>query len=432
MRRWRMSGPEYLFTILAATFTVGLLSYPSILVGGAGRSWPLPVLIDLGLTFVGLWASLRLSLTFPGRTLIEYGPRIIGRWASGAVILAYIALHGYFGFTVTERLVQSLHPFVLFYTPSPVISAILVLVAYYIAANGLKGLARTCVVIIPLAYLLGLAAIALAYARVEVINLTPSLTVSIGSILKTSYQSYGTFTGFHHLLLLAAFVDQPLRRLRLAYHAFWITVVLLLVYTLSVIGTLGVDTPRHILWPGLVMMQTVRFPGVFIERLGFLMIVARAAQVALYVALQLWSLTFALMQLFNLPRATFRPLIALGALAFFSSSFFTGDAERLGSQLENVVGPMGLVGAVVMPALLLAIARLRGFVPSPTPPVATSSAPAEGGAAASAAPPSPPAGGRTAPTGGAPPAAGKGASRRTSRRAARTARATPGRGSARR
>jgi len=422
-----MSGPEFLFVTQAGVLTLGLLTMPADLLGGAGRGWPFPLVIDAGLTFFAAWVFVQLSLTFPGQTIFEYLPSIFGPIGNWLIYALYFFFHMYLLAIATQSFVLSLHPSVLFFTPSAVVAAILVLTAAYLAGLGLKGLARATVVVVPVSFALFLFPLLLSFARAEAVNLLPSLSEGAGPMLRTATRVYYPFIAFDLVLLYAAFWDAPLRRARLIYWSLALTVLLLFIYVAAVVGTLGVAAPRHLVWPGLFVAETVRFPGFFLERLGLLVIISQMSLGCLFIAVHLWAYPLTLMQQLRLPRSTYRPLVWALALASFGGSFLIGNQQQIDLQMRFVVSPASLAAVVVIPLITLIVARLRGFRPD-----FAALARIGGPSAGESAPPTPPAPGRTAPTGDAPPAGGKGASGRKSRAAGRTRPAGRGRAPARR
>jgi len=430
-----MSGSESLFATLGAVLTMGLFALPADLLTGAGRAWLFPLLLNIGLTLFSAWVYIRLGTTFPGQTLLDYTPRILGRFGGWGVPAIYWAFHLYLNAVATESFVRALHPFVLFFTPSGVIAAILLLPSAYLAGLGLKGLARASVVVVPVAYLLFLLPIVLSFSNAEYLNLRPSAGPGPGATLLAATSTYYPFISFDLTLLYTAFWDHPRRHARLLYWAVGAASFVLLLHVAAVVATLGVNLPQRLVWPSLVLAEVTRFPGFFIERLGFMIVISRIALGCLFMATQLWALSFTVMHKFRPRRALFRPLIIVLALASYVGAGLIGDQESLEGQLRNVISPAGLALVIVLPAIMLLVARIRGFRSRPDEPVPSPGVPAAATAAATAgasAPPTPPALERTAPTGDAPPAGGKGASGRKSRAAGRTRRAGRGRAPARR
>jgi spore germination protein len=422
-----MSGPEFFFVTQAGILTLGLLTVPADLLGGAGRAWLFPLVINAGLTFFAAWVFVQLSLTFPGQISFAYLPRIFGPIGTWLIYALYFFFHMYLLAVGTQSFVLSLHPHVLFFTPHTVILAVFTLTAAYLAGLGLKGLARATVVVVPVSLVMFLFPLLLSFAHAEAVNLWPSLSEGAGPILGTATQVYYPFIAFDLVLLYAAFWDVPLRRARLIYWSLALTVLLLFVYVIAVVGTLGVEAPRRLVWPGLFLAETVRFPGFFLERMGFLVIISQMLLGCLFIAVHLWAVPLTLMQQLRLPRAAYRPLVWAFALVAFGGSLLIGNQQQIERQMRLIVSPAGLVAVVVIPLITLIVARIRGFKPD-----VAALAKIGGPSAGAPAPPAPPAAARTAPTGDAPPAGDKGASGRKSRRAGRTRRAGRGRAPARR
>ncbi|MCL6450263.1 MAG: spore germination protein [Acetobacteraceae bacterium] len=359
-----LTGAQYLALTMSGFMAMGLFEFPADLAQVAGRAALVSLLISIALTVGGAAALLALARRFPGRTVIEYAPMILGRWPGRAVIAALLLLHLFITGVATESFTRAVNNVVLPQTPAAAVALIYLATAVFLSWIGLVPLGSTCQVAFPAAWSIMMLVTLIAVRRVQGLHLLPSLVPGWGAVAQGVLRVYYPFMTCKVLYLLPGFIANR-RRLNLALWAVGVNSATFLAQFLVTAGILGVDTLHVLTRPTAFMMRIVRFPGFLVEHVGYVVAISFTIFNCLFAAIQIWAISLLTAGLLNLPRDRYRLFIGPVAAAAFALGLAYEDEAQLSIQFTRIISPAGLVTGVLLPAVLYLVARLRGFKPPP-------------------------------------------------------------------
>lgn len=150
---------------------------------------------------------------------------------------------------------------------------------FYCSINGLEGRARTLELLFPYIFIPLAIVIVLALGEIDFSNFSVANRAGEGNTMHAFLSIYAVFLsyrGIEFLLFLGPQVAKTETKTKIAKAAytaaFWIVLLNILIYIIT-IGMFGIYSTRKTWWSALNIMQAVRLPGGFVERLDILFIV---------------------------------------------------------------------------------------------------------------------------------------------------------------
>ncbi|WHX24602.1 GerAB/ArcD/ProY family transporter [Virgibacillus halodenitrificans] len=246
---------------------IGILSLPRDVHNIAeGDGWISVLLagltIQLFVTVIWLLAT-----RFNSQTLYEFAPKLVGKYLGRLINLAYSVYFLSTVFLTTLLFTDILKRWVLFKTPHLVIYVLVIGVAYYLAKDNIKVIARfytfTSGFVILLIFIL-----VPALVSFDIRFVLPVGQAGMNNIVKGIEEVTNSMLGFELLLVLFPFIDERYRRYSIVLAANGFVTIL---YTLIVFITITVFSPAEIkLIPEPVLYMLKSFQFDLVERIDLL------------------------------------------------------------------------------------------------------------------------------------------------------------------
>ncbi len=302
---------------------------------------------------VVMFFVVKLGLLFPDETLVEYAPRILGKYIGIPIVL--IASLAWC--VITARIVRQFADFMELLLPQTSLGVIILtmlLVVAYIVRHGIEPIARVLEILFPVFIsVLGLL-IVIATFQMDLSNLLPAFQSSPKEVAVESFSTFLGLEGQEVLLMLLPFMAVPKGAYKVAYGALASNLILRVALFVVTISIFGVDLVKEIVWPIEELSRSLDFAGIRLDSL-FVALWVTVAFTSILVFYYLASLTFSRVMKFREPSMTVFPLLpVIYILAFLSANVAT--TELLSEYFSWFWG--GYV--LTVPILLLVVTYIRG------------------------------------------------------------------------
>lgn len=352
-------GPkEVLFLVANMVIGFGVLTLPRSIVEHT-KSFDGWISICIGgiIALFFTWIVAKLTMRFPKKNFYEISSAILNKYIGGILTFLF-ATYSILFVSYEMRGVASVSQLYLFdKTPVEVICLVFLLVVIYGISGESIVILRINLMFLPIVLFIVFVLMILNLGYFELKNLKPFFISNWKEIATASKETVFSFLGFEFLLFYNAFINKPKNTSKSALMGISIPLILYLTVFIFVIGVFGVDVTSNTLYPTAELAKQVEVPGGFFERFESLFFT-------------IWVMT-----LFSTAAMAFDvTLLALGAIMkkvkrmhfiFILSPITYLIAMSPQNILEvasfsKVISYTGIVFSMVIPSILLIIAKIRG------------------------------------------------------------------------
>ncbi|MBE3589310.1 MAG: GerAB/ArcD/ProY family transporter [Firmicutes bacterium] len=363
--RTPITGRDVVWWTSTSFTALGLFTFPRDMIASAGFGWPFALALQLGVAAFSAWLILRQQERFRGMTPIEAAMRTMGRAGqafemimAGIMLVTLTYAYASFGSLFHETTLQL--------TPQWAITGAMALFVWYASSTGIRAVTRMLQIMTPLMVALGVSIFSFAIWGVRPTFLMPHWT-GLGSIVAGAYRGIFVLAGLQNLFIYSAYSDQwPIGRHVML--ALLLNAGVLLLVLVTTLGNFGLDALTWITWPGAFLAKSIEVRGFYVERIGFLVILAWVGWVALFLVNTTLTAAMATAQIFGKSAEDFRRVVPLLTLAPYALSLVIPDQNTTEWVAKAIIAPGTLVMLILKPLLLLLAAKLRGIGRQGVPP----------------------------------------------------------------
>ncbi len=363
MQNWRISALQAgMLTAGAVAVTGHALAVSQFMRAGGRDAW-MSGIVALPLAALAVWSFNELGRRFPGKTVVEYLPKVLGVLGypiAAAYLLFFFTVTVFTLRTTTDWLVDS----ILRETPSWVMGGAYIGVVLYAAFGGLDVLARINQVTLPVLTALGILVSLGTMPAKDYQLLRPFLEHGLGPVVWTTVLGLGYYGETSVMGMFHAYVRaKDPKQTRLAYLLAVVFVATTLTGPLAgSIATLGYRVAEIMPYPTFQHWLTLSLAR-FFERTDLLAM--HQWLVGAYVRCGLFLL-MACAGFLQLTRRRWQlrwPLLTAGVLTVLAAELAFPTKQVFDFFVEYIYFPVGLVLGIVLPPLLLSVAWVRGLAP---------------------------------------------------------------------
>lgn len=302
----------------------------------------------------------KLSLKFPGKTIIEYsqillGP-VIGR------LLGFLILWFFVDTSVNITRVLG-EAYVIAIMPETPISAFMIMLAFmscYAARSGLEVVSRLGEDVFYILVFVLLVTYALPYNAMRFENLTPILVRGVSNLISPIVASLGYYSQYLIIGMIVPYLNRPEEATKYAIYAVLITGALMALAAIAMVAAFG-PTANSWTFPLFSLARMISL-GDFLERIEAGVMAAWTLSTGIKLALLLWATSVTIAQLFNLKAYEYLvcPLAAISVTGGLLSFEGMVDLEDF---LAKADAAFSIIVAVVALVFLYAALGIRSVVP---------------------------------------------------------------------
>lgn len=359
MKREEISPLQFFYIMLG--FEIGNSIIFGIGAGARQDAW-LSIFISMILGLLLVWIYLKLYDYFPGDTLIQMIPKIVGKYFSYPLIVIYIVYFTYLASRACRDVGELVSQTALTNTPMIMIIGSFMVLIIYCLRGGVESLSRMGELILPV-YLLTLLIIWLLFFSIQGFNikeLTPVLGEGIKPVLREVFPSVLTFP-FGEAIIMTMFFplinnNRHVKKAGLA--VILIVGLLLMINSVLLVSVLGTEINQQKFFPFLIATKMVSIAD-FFERFDALVIFMMVEGVFFKVGGWTYGAAKAISQLFQL-KENDSILIPLGTIITILSMLIGANfVEHLEMGFHFTMLYVHIPLEIVVPMILFCIAAIR-------------------------------------------------------------------------
>ncbi|HEY8344496.1 MAG TPA: GerAB/ArcD/ProY family transporter [Bacillota bacterium] len=359
-----LSPGLFFFLLFTPSLVFAFMFFPltgAQLIGADGYlAIPVAFALTVPITLVAQYFTAQ----YPGLTMIEYAPFILGKTLGFLYNLLYLS--GLLLITIVffREVTGMAYGFLIDRAPFLFVTLLMVGAVLYISYYGITSVARLASFLFPASLFLGVT-ILLAFQNWQLLNILPIGGEPVGTYLNGGVQSLYIFYPFTLIFQATAFADRREKVFPLSLLAHGL---ISLLYFLNSIGITGVFTAEGItryLWPNMEYSRTIDLPFFLFEEVGLVFNIAWGVLSYSTITIFFFFLAHGLAQLglksgdFHGPVSYQKILIFLGVIIFGALQLIP-DLNILRAHFRSVqiIGGLLLFG---LPVLLFLCSLLRVY-----------------------------------------------------------------------
>lgn len=359
----REQGMVSAFQVMLYQVTAGLptiiLFVPAIATSRARQDVWLSGFLACLIGFAAVFAAVKLALRFPEQTVIQYAPRLLGKFLGKTVGFVFIFSFFFVAYVVLRQFGELMTTVFFPGTPIIVFLGILTLLACYVVYLGFEVLCRLITLwgVFGVSFFLMLA---LFLKDMEISRFLPFLEYGIGPVVAGAIAPAGCCVGAAIILMVLPFMSDKHRAVRNSLLAVFILFGFFMLVIAPVIGALGAESVSRYIFPYLTLYRRIELPTMpVLERQDPIIM-------GIWIGGLLWKLgIFMHAGLLGLGQwlglRSYRPLIfPVGALLVALSIQGWENVIDLVASCGEVIQPFLFFPFLILPALLLLVAIIRG------------------------------------------------------------------------
>ena len=306
--------PMLLLPVMVSTFIgYGLFHVSSNAAKVMGANGYIAILLATIAVVPIILISFALQRRFPGLTIIEYAPLIIGRVPALITNLAVLVFAVLYAVLIMRDAANLVSTYLLDRTPLWVILLMVFGGVVYLTYHGLESLARfSSFILIPATTVLVIL-ILTGFINADFRNALPIMPPKLGDYFQGSLKTLYIFFPVLYLWILLAFVkEKQLRSAQTAtFVAYGLIALIFFLKTLGGIAVFGSHALTRFTWATMEFVHIINLPYLILEQAGLILLIAWLAKIYAAFSVSYWATTFGASQFFRkLDRKTMVLLLA--------------------------------------------------------------------------------------------------------------------------
>lgn len=302
----------------------GILTLPSLAAKVFGASGWLIVLV-LGLFYTGgAWIAGRLAEKFPEETIIEYSPRLLGKYLGLLFNLIFITSF-LLVIPIEIRILQELVNISLL-PDAPIwfVSGSFLLAIAYGASRQIDQIAQVNELLIEIAIIVGLFVVLLAMQHFEPLHLLPFFSKDlihpdkVNELVGMAF----SFASFPVISMVVPYLRNPRQTTPAVVKGNIFITLVYTIFTLIVLGVFGYQETTKLSWVALELAKSINIEAVILERLDLVLIVSWISALYTTALLAGFVVSASVKRMFKLKKHAY-VIWALVPLVYYLSTIFT-------------------------------------------------------------------------------------------------------------
>lgn len=257
-------GPGLLFTFLFSSlfgFEVMQLPHAAIKYGGPNEYWGL--LISLGLSIIVILQLVALQKRFPGKSVIQYMPEIVGKPLGKLLGTIYILFLIVLLSWTMRAVAEHFNTYFLLRTPSWVIIALTLLSVTYLAHTGIEGMSRLASFVFPLAFIFITLSTVVSFQFFDLDKIRPVFYIQGNTIPTVTLESFYSFFALSVLFVVLPYLTEQNKAMKTILTANLLAFIPTFLLVMAAIGTFGPNGVLRYSWPVMEVMKNTNLPYIF-------------------------------------------------------------------------------------------------------------------------------------------------------------------------
>lgn len=313
-----------------------------------------------------VYVAVRLARRFPGETIVQYAPRLIGQIPGKVIAFVYIFYFFYVGYFVQQEFMALMASAYMPRTPPIVFMVVLALLAAYAAYGGLEVICRVNTIVLSVALAALAAVFLLIFKDLKMWRFLPVLENGLGPVMLGALPPGAWFGETAVILMLYPFIHNKQQAVKTSLLAVFILFVAM---EAVVIGATGLEGPleeARFLFPTFNIVRRIKLEALpILERQDAVFMMVWVAAMMVKLTTFFFAGVLGLAQWVNV--RDYRPLILPAAAVMTALAVQAwGNITELFA-FSGEVFPLTIIFVNFLCTLLLLIAAVLRRLAAPSP-----------------------------------------------------------------
>lgn len=355
------------FTLLYSTiFGIGVLSLPRSVGESAGNDMIWVILLSGVVVAILVYLITRLCQRFPGMTLVQFAPYILGsrkrKWVGYVISFPFLLMVALFFVMGTASVVrifgETVVTTMLPRTPVEAVMLIFLLAAAIGAGSDLGVIAKLNEFLFPITLIPFLSMIYALFQSGEITNILPLFQLDPMVLPKALMGGAFAFAGFQVVMIFSGFYQQP-EKMKKANMISILAITISYWYLCAIsLSVFGIDEVNNLMFPVLEVTKVVKMEDILFERiesaiLSIWLVAGYTSVVNLFSAL-----VQIIIEYFRLSERYRRWIAFLAVPVFLYLALIPENTQEVGIYADRI-GLYDAVISVIIPVVLLLVAVIR-------------------------------------------------------------------------
>lgn len=355
------------FTLLYSTiFGAGVLSLPRSVGESAGNDMIWVILLSGVVVAILVYLITRLCQRFPGMTLVQFAPYILGsrkrKWVGYVISFPFLLMVALFFVMGTASVVrifgETVVTTMLPRTPVEAVMLIFLLAAAIGAGSDLGVIAKLNELLFPITLIPFLSMIYALFQSGEITNILPLFQLDPMVLPKALMGGAFAFAGFQVVMIFSGFYQQP-EKMKKANMISILAITISYWYLCAIsLSVFGIDEVNNLMFPVLEVAKVVKMEDILFERiesaiLSIWLVAGYTSVVNLFSAL-----VQIIIEYFRLSERYRRWIAFLAVPVFLYLALIPENTQEVGIYADRI-GLYDAVISVIIPVVLLLVAVIR-------------------------------------------------------------------------
>jgi spore germination protein len=355
------------FTLLYSTiFGAGVLSLPRSVGESAGNDMIWVILLSGVVVAILVYLMTRLCQRFPGMTLVQFAPYILGsrkrKWVGYVISFPFLLMVALFFVMGTASVVrifgETVVTTMLPRTPVEAVMLIFLLAAAFGAGSDLGVIAKLNEFLFPITLIPFLSMIYALFQSGEITNILPLFQLDPLVLPKALMGGAFAFAGFQVVMIFSGFYQQP-EKMKKANMISILAITISYWYLCAIsLSVFGIDEVKNLMFPVLEVAKVVKMEDILFERiesaiLSIWLVAGYTSVVNLFSAL-----VQIIIEYFRLSERYRRWIAFLAVPVFLYLALIPENTQEVGIYADRIGLYDGVI-SVIIPVVLLLVAVIR-------------------------------------------------------------------------
>jgi spore germination protein len=355
------------FTLLYSTiFGAGVLSLPRSVGESAGNDMIWVILLSGVVVAILVYLMTRLCQRFPGMTLVQFAPYILGsrkrKWVGYVISFPFLLMVALFFVMGTASVVrifgETVVTTMLPRTPVEAVMLIFLLAAAFGAGSDLGVIAKLNEFLFPITLIPFLSMIYALFQSGEITNILPLFQLDPLVLPKALMGGAFAFAGFQVVMIFSGFYQQP-EKMKKANMISILAITISYWYLCAIsLSVFGIDEVKNLMFPVLEVAKVVKMEDILFERiesaiLSIWLVAGYTSVVNLFSAL-----VQIIIEYFRLSERYRRWIAFLAIPVFLYLALIPENTQEVGIYADRIGLYDGVI-SVIIPVVLLLVAVIR-------------------------------------------------------------------------
>jgi len=271
-------GPGLLFTFMfSSIFGYEIMQLPlaAAKYGGPNEYWGL--VVAFGLSTIVILQLVALQKRFPGKSVVQYLPDVVGTVPGKILGIIYILFLIILLSWTVRAVAEQFNTYFLLRTPAWVIMALTLLSIMYLAYTGIEGITRLASFVFPLSFIFILLSTAISFQFFDPDKVRPVFYVQGYEIPIVALESFYSFFALAVLFVVLPYLTEQNKALKTLVTANTLAFAFTFLLVIAAIGTFGAKGVLRYSWPIMELIKNTNIPFIF-QTFGLFFAVAWLSQ----------------------------------------------------------------------------------------------------------------------------------------------------------